>query len=78
MDMTDEELAEIFRGVKITFSKNCRSGLVDRCECWRCRKGRGEEVTEETESVAEANAAVVDKLFKESMDRWIRARSSDG
>lgn len=38
-------------GAKMTFSINCCSGLVPayaaRCECWRCRRDRGEEPDEE-------------------------------
>lgn len=45
--MTDQEMAEIFRGVKITFSKHCKSGIVgrDKCPCWRCKRERGEPPT---------------------------------
>jgi hypothetical protein len=49
-----EALGEILKSVRATFSKNCCSGLVgNRCQCWRCRKSRGEEATAETEAEAE-------------------------
>lgn len=44
------------QGGKVTFSRNCRTGLLQEgevCNCWRCRKERGEEVTDETEARAE-------------------------
>lgn len=56
-------------GVKITFSKNCRSGLLpkDTCQCWRCRQERGEPVTEESEQIAARAAVEADLKFKEKM-----------
>lgn len=53
------KLDEIFN-VPFTFSINCRSGCLERCECWRCRKERGEPVTEESEELARLQADEVD------------------
>ena len=43
-----EELLKVFEGVKFTFSKDCRSGIVgkENCQCWRCKKERGEPADE--------------------------------
>lgn len=44
-----KDLAELDRifDVPFTFSQHCCAGLVpryaERCECWRCRKERGEQ-----------------------------------
>lgn len=48
-------LGKLLEGVTFTFSKNCCSGLLppNTCNCWRCRKKRGLDVTEETEAQAE-------------------------
>ena len=45
------------KGSKISFSKNCISGFVgrDKCQCWRCRGDRDEEVTKESEALAKQN-----------------------
>jgi hypothetical protein len=63
-----------FKDLKITFSKHCRSGLLPAgtCQCWRCRKSRGEEATEETELIAEAEAAVADASFKSQMKKYMK------
>lgn len=40
------QLSELIEaaGGKISFSANCRSGIVgDRCRCWRCMKVRPED-----------------------------------
>lgn len=72
-----QELAEIERdpvdwlfrlleesGAKVTFSVNCRSGIIgSRCQCWRCRKERGQEVTPETEALAARMAVDADRDF---------------
>ena len=51
--MSDDEIRELLKGVNFTFSINCRSGLESLvgslCECWRCRKARGEEPDEAAE-----------------------------
>jgi len=57
------DLEKIF-DVPFTFSANCRSGLLERCECWRCRKSRNEEVTEETEKNAKIQASIADEDFR--------------
>lgn len=50
-----KQLAELLRdaNVKVTFSRWCISGIVERCECSRCRRKRGDAVTAETERAAE-------------------------
>lgn len=68
------EFAELFRGVKFTFSINCCSGIVSllgpdaRCECWRCRKERGQDATDETER----NAAEISKSAQIAMREQVR------
>jgi len=57
-------LAELFEGtnVEVTVSVNCRSGVLGgTCQCWRCRRGRGENVTKETEELAAMMAAEADQ-----------------
>jgi hypothetical protein len=68
--------AEIRRKARMTFSKNCCSGIVHVlgegivCECWRCREKRGEEHNEVTESFAFTISHQAQKKFREQ----IRAR----
>jgi len=56
------DLDKIF-DVPFTFSKNCRSGLLEKCGCWRCRQSRGEEVSEKTEKQAATEAKKADVDF---------------
>lgn len=74
------ELARILQAndLQITFSINCYSGIAhvlppgDReCECWRCRKERGLESSEETENLARERSQLAQKLFKEEFWRWL-------
>lgn len=58
-DMSWDEIMALFAGVKITFSRNCSSGILppgERCECWRCRRERGEPLDIEIEQIAEAQS----------------------
>jgi len=68
-------LEQLFDNAVITFSKNCVSGLVDHCECWRCRESRGEIVTEETEAqaaqVASRERKKLDNLMRKFMKRRV-------
>jgi hypothetical protein len=57
--------------MKISFSKNCCSGLVEKCECWRCRNDRGEEVNEQTEALAKIISDGARKRLEESTKRII-------
>lgn len=56
-----KELEKIF-DVPFTFSQWCRSGLLPEgtCQCWRCRQGRGEPVSEETNRIAKEQAQAAD------------------
>jgi len=57
-------------GVPISFSRFCVSGLVPqyaaRCECWRCRKARGES-TDET--LAENVSVMATEKFRKDRCR---------
>lgn len=51
--------------VEVTFSMHCASGLIgDMCQCHRCRRGRGEPVTDETEAQAAREARLADRAFR--------------
>lgn len=76
--MLDPDLEKLF-DVPFTFSKNCVSGIVNhlppgsRCECWRCRKERGEPVDEASEQLAEQQRKVAKAAFNQSMrEFWSR------
>ena len=58
--------------VEVTFSINCCSGLLKRCECWRCRKERGEEVTAETETLAAQQSEVARRENSERQRQWVQ------
>ena len=60
--MTNEEAMRLLENMPITFSKDCRSGRLFRCECWRCRGERGEAVTEESQRLAAKLAAAIDQI----------------
>lgn len=67
-----KDIFEIFN-TPFTFSPNCRSGLVNyipggNCNCGRCRKSRGEEVTEQTEQLAKEQAEAADKAYESIID----------
>lgn len=70
MDLPNMDALEEIFNVPFTFSKNCRSGMLDNCGCWRCRKERGEEVTEETEKQAAEAAEQADAEFARSQQEW--------
>ena len=55
-----KELCELLKGCNVTFSQYCRSGLLERCECWRCRESRGEPVTSESNTLAERQSREAD------------------
>lgn len=60
-------------GAKMTFSVNCCSGLIgERCQCWRCRKDRGEPVTEETEAEAERLSKEAQEAQRLKMREWLK------
>lgn len=61
-------------GAKVTFSKNCASGLLggNRCNCWRCRKTRGEPVTEETEALAANESAEAQQKQREEIREFLK------
>ena len=58
--------------VRVTFSKNCISGIVSDCGCRRCRRSRGEEPTNETEQAAEQRSRFETARFREQQRDWIR------
>lgn len=61
----------VLDGIKVTFSKNCCSGIVSiigkQCECWRCR---AERKLPADEKLAEA----VCKEAQSGMRRWVTAQ----
>lgn len=59
--MTRDQAWAILCGEPVTFSPNCRSGLLTVCDCKRCRTSRGEPVTAETEAKAATAAAEADR-----------------
>ena len=71
-DAIAKELKEAIDNAPFTFSINCRSGLLKRCECWRCRQERGELVTSESRVLAKRQAAVADADFEARNADWMR------
>lgn len=71
-----KELCDAIGANGFTFSKHCRSGYVgkwlERCECGRCREGRGEERTAESESQAAADAKRCDELSTREIREILR------
>ena len=74
-----DPVAELCRLLKegnaqVTFSLWCRSGLVpkylERCECHRCRRDRGEPVTDETNALAQAQAKAADVKYRADEKKW--------
>lgn len=65
-------------GVRMSFSRNCHSGIQSllgtdhKCGCWRCRRDRGEEWTEETEKQAEIDSNNARKAMKERVNYALR------
>ena len=65
-------------GAVVTFSANCCSGIVGvlgkhrRCQCWRCRKERGQTVTEKSEIRAAALSKKAQKAFSKRTCRIMR------
>lgn len=72
-----QALRDVFKGVKVTFSKNCRSGLLAVCQCWRCRKSRNEPVTEESEKLAAEQAEIADVVERERRRKWFKDHYAD-
>jgi hypothetical protein len=62
-------------GAKVTFSKNCCSGIVSLlgpaaiCQCWRCRESRGQTWNDSTE----ASAAEISARAQMAMRDRVRA-----
>lgn len=56
-------------GAKVTFSANCRSGIIgrDKCQCWRCR---GVDPSDEDHWWADV-AAAHSRIFSHKMARKI-------
>ena len=65
-------------GVKITFSQYCRSGLLARCECWRCRESRSEPVTPESNALSERQADEADAKHRLAMKEWLSRSRATG
>jgi hypothetical protein len=64
-------------GAKVTFSANCCSGIVgDKCQCWRCRKDRGEEAKEDPGWQKEA--AGITKEWRKKQLEWFRSQKEAG
>jgi len=61
-----------------TFSINCRSGFVGvfivKCECWRCRKQRGEQPDEELAASIAATADAEWAVHKKSWIEFLRMK----
>ena len=59
-----------FPGMRITFSRNCCSGIVfalgidARCKCWRCLEKRGEPHDETTEAEASVVSKKAQRAFR--------------
>ena len=75
--MTDSprDILPFLANQPVTFSAHCRSGLTDylpegKCNCWRCRKSRGEPVSNETNALAAAQAQIADVKWRERMQEW--------
>lgn len=70
--MTNKELLHTLGNAQFTFSANCCCGLVGdaNCECGRCRRKRGQEVTENTERRAEAISAYAQDKQREYMRQF--------
>lgn len=70
--MTNKELLDTLGNAKFTFSANCCCGLVgdENCECGRCRRKRGQEVTENTERRAAAISAYAQMMHQEYMRKF--------
>lgn len=66
-------------GCKVTFSMHCRSGLLGRCECWRCREKRGELVTAESNAMAKKQASEADAKQRERVREILsKQRAAEG
>ena len=74
--MTNEELEKALN-VPFTFSKNCASGLLERCECWRCRHQRSEPVTEETEALAAKQSEEAKEAFHQRTLEFLKRCRND-
>lgn len=71
MSIIDTQLfEEVFRGVKITFSRWCISGIVSNCGCRCCREEQGDVWTEYTEDSARARSEIVTKAWRRKQLDW--------
>lgn len=59
--------------LRVTFSKNCRTGWLARCECWRCREARHEPHDATTEALAEKQTVEADRRFRAARDKALAA-----
>jgi hypothetical protein len=72
------DILKTLKGVRMTFSANCCTGIIyllgpdARCECWRCRQKRGEDVTEETEAIARKLSRQAQAAQRKSVREWLR------
>ncbi len=67
-------LCELLSEVKVTFSKNCVSGLIgDMCRCWRCR---GVEFDEQEPGWARV-ASLVSKGYQAEFSLELRISRSE-
>lgn len=57
--------------MSVSFSKNCISGLVPDCACWRCLKKQGIEATEETERAAEERSRIETEKFYKRTEEFL-------
>ena len=70
-----QELLDLFKDVKITFSQHCHSGIANYkspdhvCGCWRCRKARNEEWTIETETQARMDSEEARRNFLKTIQK---------
>lgn len=60
---------------QMSFSRNCVSGISDKCQCWRCRESKGLLVTEETEAAAEVIAKAETEAFEERTRKFLRGEN---
>ncbi len=62
-------------GAKVTFSRNCCSGIVfalkdgTRCQCWRCREERGEPHDEISEALAKDISLRAQRAMREVINQ---------
>lgn len=62
---------------RITFSRNCRSGLLregEVCNCRRCRQERNEPVTAESEAQAARESGKARERLEQQTQAFLAAR----